>query len=150
MKREWFLKRNCSLSPRQLGLAYGVLCACAFGIALVFAIQGVWIVFGFALVEMLAMAGALLHYARHATDHEHIALSERCLLVERVQGGRTEQVRLDPHWTRIALPDRRHHPLIQLESRGIKVEVGGFVTDATRQQVAQELRHELRTSSFLC
>lgn len=148
MTREWLLKRNCSLTPRQLATAYLLLCGGSFSIALVFVLQGIWIVFAFALVEMGAVGAALLHYARHALDREHIALSERCLLVERVLGERTEQVRLDPHWTRIALPDR-HRALIELESRGTKVEVGAFVDDATRQKVASELRRELRGASFL-
>ena len=149
MKREWVLQRNCSLSPRQLGFAYALLCCGAFGIALLFALAGIWIVFAFALLEMAAVALALLHYARHALDGEHIALSDGCLLVERVQAGRTWQVRLDPRWTRIALPEPRRRSLIELESRGVKVQVGSFVNEAVRRQVAQELRRELRTSSFL-
>jgi uncharacterized membrane protein len=148
MKHEWVLQRNCSLTPRQLATAYLVLCAGAFGIAFAFALIGIWFVFAFALFEMAAITGALLHYARHALDREHIALSDRCLLVERVLGGHTEQVRLDPHWTRIKLPDRRR-ALIELESRGTRVAVGSFVDDATRQQVARELRRELRDASFL-
>jgi uncharacterized membrane protein len=149
MKHEWLLKRNCSLSPRQLALAYAVLCAGALGIALVFMLQGVWFVFAFALLELAGIACALLHYARHALDHEHIALTERCLLVERVRAGHSEQVRLDPAWTRISMPDRRRKPLIELESCGVKVEVGRFVTEATRQQVAMELKRELRAASPL-
>jgi uncharacterized membrane protein len=148
MQREWVLKRNCSLTPRQLGMAYLVLCAGAFGIALAFALHGIWFVLAFALVELALVGAALLHYCRHALDREHIALSERCLLVEKMQGDRTEQIRLDPHWTRIALPGRRR-ALIELESRGTRVEVGEFVNDATRQQVARELRRELSTTSFL-
>jgi uncharacterized membrane protein len=149
MKHEWVLKRNCSLSPRQLALAYGLLCLGAFAIALVFALQGIWAVLAFALLEMAGIACALLHYARHALDREHIALSDGCLLVERVQAGHCERVRLDPNWTRIVLPDSRRRTLIQLESRGVRVEVGAFVSEAIRQQVAQELRRELRHTSFL-
>jgi uncharacterized membrane protein len=147
MKREWFLKRNCSLSPRQLGLAYALLCLGALGIALVFVLQGVWFVFAFAVLELAGIALALLHYARHALDHEHIALSERCLLVERVKAGHSEQVRLDPAWTRISLPDHRRRPLIGLESCGVKVEVGRFVNEARRRQVALELKRELRAAA---
>jgi uncharacterized membrane protein len=149
MKREWILKRNCSLSPRQLALAYGLLCAGAIAIALVFVLQGIWFVLVFALLETAGIACALLHYTRHALDREHIALSEGCLLVERVQAGHCERVRLDPSWTRIVLPDSRRHTLIRLESRGVKVEVGSFVSEAIRQQVAQELRRELHDSSYL-
>jgi len=146
MKYDWVMKRNCSLSPRQVGLAYALLCVGALGIAAVFALQGIWFMLAFALVEMAGTAVALLNYARHATDHERIALSERCLLVERVRAGCREQVRLDPAWTRISLPDHRPRTLIQLESRGVKVEIGSYATDATRRQVAQELRRALRRS----
>lgn len=149
VKREWLLQRNCSLAPRQLGLAYALLCCGAFGIALPFALAGIWFVLAFAVLEMAAVAAALLHYARHALDGEHIALSEGCLLVERVEAGHCDQVRLDPRWTRIALPEPRRRALIELESRGVKVQVGSFVNEAVRRQVAQELRGALRASSFL-
>jgi uncharacterized membrane protein len=148
MKREWLLKRNCSLSPRQAALAYGSLCGGAVIVSLVFALHGIWLVFAFAALETAGVALALLQYARHATDHEHIALSDGSLLVERVQAGTVQQIRLDACWTKIAVPTRPRS-LIQLESRGVKVEIGCFVSEEMRQQVAQELRRELRSSSFL-
>jgi uncharacterized membrane protein len=147
MKREWLLKRNCSLTPRQLAKAYLLLCSGSLGIALVFVLAGIWFVLAFALVEMLAVGAALLHYARHARDHEHIALSERCLLIERVLGERLEQVWLDPCHTRVAMPGHRRD-LIGIESRGTTVEVGAFVTSERPQQVARELRRGLRDASF--
>jgi uncharacterized membrane protein len=149
MKHEWLLKRNCSMSPRQSALAYGALCAGAVVLSLVFAVHGLWFMFAFAALETAGVAAALVQYARHATDHEHIALSDSCLLVERVEAGMVQQVRLDPCWTRIAVPTRTRS-LIRLESRGVKVEVGSFVSQEMRQQVAKELRDELRSSSFLC
>jgi uncharacterized membrane protein len=148
MKREWLLKRNCSLSPRQTALAYGSLCGGVIIVSLVFALHGIWFVFAFAALETAGVALALLQYARHATDHEHIALSDGSLLVERVRAGTVQQIELDACWTRIAVPTRQRS-LIQLESRGVKVEIGCFVSEEMRQQVAQELRRELRSSSFL-
>lgn len=146
-RHEWFLKRNCSMSPRQVAIAYGVLCLFTFAVASVFALRGMWLVLAYALLETGGLAIALLHYARHATDQEHIALSEGCLLVERINGGECEQVRLDPYWTRIGLPTRQH-TLIAIESRGVKLQVGGFVSAEMRRQVADELRAELRATSF--
>ncbi len=148
MKHEWHLKRNCSMSPRQVARAYGALCLLVLTIGLAFALHGIWMVFGFAVLEVAALAVALLHYARHAGDREHISLSEHCLLVERVDGAQVRQIRLDPYWTRIAPPDRRR-TLIALESRGVRVEVGAFVSEEIRGQVAQELKRELRSSSGL-
>ncbi len=148
MTHEWLLKRNCSLSPRQCVLAYGMLGAIMLLIGLAFALSGVWFVAAFAVVEIGCIALALLHYARHATDREHIALSEGCLLIEREEAGQRQAIKLDPCWTRIELPDDRQ-PLIRLQSCGVSVEVGGFVSEETRQQVALELRRELRSTSYL-
>ncbi len=148
MQHEWLLKRNCSMSPRQVGRAYGLLAAVVLAIGFAFALYGVWMVLAFALLEVCARALALLHYARHASDREHIALSEACLLVERIEAGQLRQTRLDPYWTRIATPTRRR-ALITLESRGVRVEVGGFVSEEIRERVARELKRELRLSSCL-
>ena len=169
MTREWTLQRNCSLSPRQVARAYAVLCLGSLAVAVGFLVHGIWLVLAFSLLELALVGLALLVYARHATDHERIALSESGLLVTCVQADRRELVRLDPLWTRVVEPDERgprgHAPdghvpdghvpndrrrtLIQLESRGVKVEIGRFVDDARRRQVARELRHALRSVSAM-
>jgi uncharacterized membrane protein len=48
-----------------------------------------------------------------------------------------------------AAPDGQRRALITLESRGVRVEVGRFVGDAQRRQVARELRLALRQVSVL-
>ena len=141
---EWLLKRNCSLSPRQLAFAYAILFLLSLAVAGIFVLLGAWIVLAFAILEMAGAALAFLHYARHATDHEYIALVDGCLLIERVQAGRIRQFRVDPHSTRIAAP-KRSQDLIDLEARGVKIQVGRFVTAAKRRQFAQELREELQS-----
>jgi uncharacterized membrane protein len=149
MTREWTLQRNCSLAPRQVARAYALLCCASLAVAVGFLLQGVWQVLAFSLVELVLVGLALVIYARHATDHEHIALSDAGLLVECVQADRREHTRLDPLWTRVVVPDERKRSLIRLESRGVKVEIGRFVTDARRRQVARELRLALRGLSVM-
>ena len=144
MARYWILKRNCSLTPRQSAAFYALLCAASFGIALVFLLQGIWIVFAFALVEMGAVGLALLHYARHALDEERIALLDACLVVERIDAGRRHEFRLDPRRLRVHPPAPRVQKLIRLESRELSVEVGSYVSEPIRAQVAQELHRALR------
>lgn len=140
--QEWDLKRNCSLSPRQAGIAYAVQCMAAFIVALLCTLQGVWQIFIFSALEMLAVGAAYLIYARHATDKEHIALVDGCLLIERTLAGRRESIRLDPGVTRIAAP-MHYQDLIRLESRGRRIEVGRFATAAKRKQIASELQNRL-------
>ncbi|HYD96859.1 MAG TPA: DUF2244 domain-containing protein [Noviherbaspirillum sp.] len=148
-RHEWNLKRNCSLSPRQLGAAFAILFALSAFVAGMFVLlQGAWQILPFTMLEMGGVALAFLCYARHATDHEHIVLSDDCLLVERVLAGETHQVRLDPSWTRVGEP-KSSRDLIDLESHSVRVQVGCFVTEARRRRVALELRQELRARSLV-
>lgn len=141
--REWLLKRNCSLTPFQTIAAFAVLCASSFAVGVVFLVlHGAWLVLAFAVIEMAAVAMAFLHYARHATDHEHIALDGNCLLVERCDAGAVLQTRLDASRIRV-MPPRNGRDMIVLESCGVRIEVGQFVNESVRRRVAQELRFGL-------
>jgi uncharacterized membrane protein len=155
MLYECTLQRNCSLTPRQVARAYALLCTLSLAVALAFFLHGVWIVLAFSLLELACVGLAMILYARHALDRERIALSSSCLLVERVQADVRSQARLDPLWTRVLppaegmFPAGARHGLITLESRGVRVEVGRFVNEAKRRQVARELRQALRQISVI-
>jgi uncharacterized membrane protein len=153
MLYECTLQRNCSMTPRQAARAYAVLCTLSLTVALAFFLHGIWIVLAFSLLELACVGLALLLYARHALDRERIALSSDCLLVECVLAEVRSQARLDPLWTRVlatdAAPGGGGRTLITLESRGVRVEVGRFVCETQRRQVARELRLALRQVSVL-
>lgn len=140
--REWVLKRNCSISPRQLAKAYGAICTASFLVASYFVMQGAWLVLVFAVLEMSAVAAAFIYFGRHATDREHIALSDAGLIVELVQAEQVRQHRMDPLRTRVTLPVLRHG-LIGLEANGNRIEIGRFLTERKRKEFADELRREL-------
>ncbi len=140
--REWILKRNCSMSPGQLARAYLALCVASLLVASYFAARGAWLVPVFSVLELTAVAVAFVYFGRHATDREYVALSDSGLLVELVQAEHVRQYRMDPNRTRVALPALRHG-LIGLESNGIRVEVGRFLTERRRQEFARELNQEL-------
>lgn len=148
VNREWMLKRNCSMSPRQLGLAYLAVCTTSLLIAAFFAASGAWYVLGFALAEQLAVGIAFLLYARHATDREHIALEENCLLVEVIQVEHVRQFRLDPRYTRVEPPESGHSALVRLEANGTTVEIGRFLTEWKRRELARELNSVLALQRY--
>jgi len=102
-------------------------------------------VLAFSLLEMAALGWALLHYARHALDVERIDLTDGALLVERVDAGRHSRFRLDPARTRVQPPLARHRKLIRLESPAACVEIGSYVSEPVRQQVARELARAMGT-----
>lgn len=146
---EWLMKRNCSLSPRQALLVYALLCTTTLGIAILFTFQGAWMVLAFALVEAAAVGAALLHYCRHALDHERVLLEDGCLLVERADGLRRHAVRLDPSHARVSLADAGMRTLVRIEARGVRVEIGRFLTPSARLDLVRALRRALRGASLL-
>ena len=140
--REWISKRNCSISPRQLLIAYGALCGMSFTVACFFTWHGAWYVMCFALLEMAAVGTAFLLWARHATDRERVWLDREWLLIELVEAEHARQFRFDARSTRIEVP-AAYHRLIALEERGTRIEIGRFLTAPKRQQFACELRNAL-------
>ncbi len=142
LQREWISRRNCSVTPRQLLLAYGALCGVSFAIAGFFTWHGAWYVLCFALLEMSAVGFAFVVWARHATDREHIALGRDWLLIELVDAEPARQFRLDPRTTRVEIPEA-YHRLIAVEEDGTRIEIGRFLTALKRQQFARELRSAL-------
>lgn len=146
---EWLMKRNCSMTPRQALLVYALLCAATLGIALVFTWRGAWMVLVFALLETSAVGAALLHYCRHALDHERIRLERGRLLVERADGARLSSVQLDPGHARVSLPDGGMRTLVLIEARGVRVEIGRYLTPSARLELVRALRKALRGVSLL-
>lgn len=148
-RAEWLMRRNCSLTPRQALLVYALLCSATLGIALVFLLQGAWMVLAFAVLESTAVGAALLHYSRHALDHERIVLDHTGLLVEHSSGPRRHAVRLDPAHARVSLPDSGMRTLVVIEARGLRVETGRFLLPAHRIELVRALRQALRPVSLL-
>ncbi len=139
----WFLKRNCSVTPAQLGWFYASLCVLSLGIAAVFWSLGATLILPFAWLELGLVGLALLVYARHATDGERIWLQERRLVVETETGGQLRRTEFDPEWVRVE-PRSDDRSLIEVSGRGRSVRVGRFVRPELRPLLAQEIRSALR------
>src|SRR5262245_44657450 len=139
----WFLGRNCSVTPAQLGWLYLSLCLVTMGIGTIFWFQGAVLVLPFAWLELTAVGVAFLVYARHAADREHISLSGRRLVVELENAGRTERAEFDREWVLVepAVDDRS---LIEVSGQGRRVIVGRYLRPELRPVLAQEIRRALR------
>ena len=140
---EWLLKRNCSIGPRQMLVCFGSLCVVSLGIGTMFWLQGAPLVMPFAGLELLAVAAALLIYARHATDREAIHLRSGSLVVEHASGRHVERVEFAPAWVRVE-PEHGDRSLVELSGQGQRISVGRFVRPELRRQLADELRWALR------
>jgi len=140
---EWSLKRNCSVTPAQLGWLYASMCVVSLGVAGFFWSQGATLVLPFAVLELIAVAAAFLVYARHAADSERIRLLEGRLVVEQEMAGRTKRCEFAREWVRVA-PSEENGQMIELCGGGQSVTVGRFVRPELRPVLAQEIRQALR------
>lgn len=139
----WFLKRNCSVTPAQLGWLYASLCAVTLAIGGVFWFHGAVLVLPFAWLELAAVGLAFLAYARHAADGEHILLQDGRLVVELENGGQLERAEFHRDWVRVE-PRAGSRSLIELSGQGRRVNVGRYLRPELRPALAQEIRRALR------
>ncbi len=139
----WLLKRNCSVTPAQLGWLYASLCLVSLGIGAFFWLRGAPLVMPFAGLELVAVGIAFVAYARHATDGERISLEGARLVVELESAGRLERSEFDREWVRVE-PQAGDGSLIELSGQGRSVHVGRYVRPELRPALAREIRMALR------
>lgn len=140
---QWFLRRNCSVTPRQLGWLYLSLCVVSLGIGTAFWQQGARLILPFVWLELFAVGVAFMVYARHASDGEKIMLRGAQLVVELENGGKTERTEFRRDWVRIE-PRADDRSLIEVSGQGRSIQVGRFVRPELRPLLAKELRMALR------
>ena len=137
------LRRNVSITPRQLVAAYALLCGVSLVVAGGFWWQGVTVVGLFTGVELLAVGAALLVVARHAGDRELITLADHELSVEQHVGPGIAHTKFRAEWLRVE-PVAGDGSLVELSGEGRRVRVGRHVRPELRVELAQELRRALR------
>lgn len=141
---QWLLRRNCSITPRQMGQFYLSLCAVSLLISMFFLVQGAPLVLFFAGLELLAVGVALLVFARHAADRETLTLIGNSLQVEQHLGKQVQRAEFASDWVTVE-PAAGQGSLVKLSSRGRSLQVGRFIRPELRAAFAHELRQVLRT-----
>ena len=136
---DWLLKRNCSISPRQLMAAYALLCTVTLAIGIFFLVQGAPLVLPFAGLELLGLGTALLLQARHAADRERLELLGGRLSVECRLGERADRIEFQTAGLRVEA-GHGGRALIELSGQGRRVAIGRFVRPEQRRALADELR----------
>jgi uncharacterized membrane protein len=142
---QWFLRRNCSITPIQLAWLYLSLCMVSLGIGSFFWFHGATLVMPFASLELLAVGSAFVVYARHATDGERISLQGGQLVVELESAGKLERAEFQRDWVRVE-PRAGDWSLIELSERGRTIQIGRFIRPELRPVLAREIRLALRTA----
>jgi uncharacterized membrane protein len=142
---QWVLRRNCSLTPGQLGGFYLSMCMVSLVIATGFALNGAPVVLWFAGIELMLLAAALLVYARHAADADTVTLTGQELMVEQSCGNACTATRFRTPWLSVE-PVHGDGSLIELAGQGQTVHIGRFLRPEARAEFSRELREALRAS----
>src|ERR1700721_2922437 len=121
--KDWLIKRNCSVSPRQFVAFYVSLALFSLLVASLLVWAGAWMVLPFTGIELLAVGVAFVVYARHAVDYERILLFQNRLLIERMDAETLTQMEFNPRWVRVE-PGATPRDPVKLVSRGQSVPVG--------------------------
>jgi len=136
------LRRNVSISPRQLVAAYLLLCSVSLLVAGGFWWHGVGLVVMFTGIELVAVGVALLVVARHAGDRETVLLSGREVTVEQHVVPGVERMSFRAELLRVE-PAAEDGSLVELSGEGRSVRIGRHVRPELRVELAKELRRAL-------
>jgi len=136
------LTPHCSLSVRGAVVFFASVALLTFGIASVATVLGYWPVLPFAGAEMLLLAWALYSNMQRRFERESIDISDAEVVVTYARGNPARVV-FPRHWARVKI--RRpnsplHRSRLVIESHGRAYEVGKFLTDEERRQLAAALR----------
>jgi len=139
------LSPHCSLSVRGAFVFFGSVCLPTFGVAGFAAALGYWPVLPFAGAEMLLLAWALRSNMQRRFEHETIDISDAEVVIT-YSRGEPARVVFPRHWARVKI--RRpnsplHRSRLVIESHGRAYEVGKFLTEEERRQLAAALRSQI-------
>jgi uncharacterized membrane protein len=138
----WLMKRNCSFSPRQVGLFYLSIVSFSLLVAGSFLFIGVWMIIIFTVIEITALTIALYVYSRHALDYEKITINGKQLFVEKSWGGNVQTDEFNTTWTKLYRSGTGRHNLA-LKSSNKEVPIGFFVRMSEQEQFEKDLEKYL-------
>ena len=145
--RRIVIRPNRSLTRRQLQLAFAAIAAVCLGIASAFAAIGLWPVLPFAGLEVLVVGAGFYLSAVGGRETEIVSVERDTVAVEKGGLKSRERHELNRAWLQVRLlPSRlRWYPSrLVLRSHGNDVELGGFLNEDERRQLAGELRLAIR------
>jgi uncharacterized membrane protein len=150
-KRHWriVIRPNRALTQRQLQRAFLGIAAVCLGIAGAFTAIGMWPVLPFAGAEVLVVGIGFYLSARSGEETHIVSVNGDTLTVEKGRRQRSQRWQTQRAWAQIQLlpPQIRWYPSrLVLRCHGKAVEVGGFLNEQERKQLAGQLRRAIRES----
>ena len=134
------LAPHCSLSVRGAQLFFISVCVPTFGVAGAATVLGYWPILPFAGAEIALLAWALKTNMARRFEHEHIEITETEVVIEQSRGT-PRRIMFPRHWSRVNIRRPNSPPSsLVIESHGRCLEVGKFLTEEERRQLAAQLK----------
>ena len=136
---------RCSLTRAQERLVFWGLVGLCFGSAIGFAVLGYWLILPFAGLEIGLLAWALERLRSRESDYETLIIEGDAVMLEWSLGKRNGRREMNRQWARVvcdcSAPGRNCH--LSVSSHGRETEVGHYLSDEARLQLAATLRSRL-------
>lgn len=134
-----WLRPRRALTAGQFALLGSVLAVLVWSLALLAYWQGNAFAPAFALFDSALLAAALRWVWQDGERFELIAWGERTLEVRRSRQPEPA-FRADPHWIRLQVTREAGEARVHLRSQGREVEVGAFLSESERIDLAARLQ----------
>jgi len=134
-------KPNCSMTSQGRVKVFLLLAVIPVFVGVGFSLAGMWLVFPFVGLELLALAYAFYYINCHASDYESITIDDDRLIVEKRNYKQTSQFVLNTYWAQVALSDTPNGDLqLYLRSHGKEVKIGNYMNNEQRAALAEQLQ----------
>ena len=145
---QFIVRRNQSLSWRGNKLFIYFMAVISFGIAGMFAFQGLWLILPFAGLEILVLTVALYTCSLRCRDQEVVTVEENLVIVEKGRQKPLEAWKFERAWINLELvksPFQSHPSKLIIRSKGKETEIGKCLTNDERRSLSDSLAKALQT-----
>ncbi|HRY19251.1 MAG TPA: DUF2244 domain-containing protein [Candidatus Competibacteraceae bacterium] len=136
------LRPNRSLSWRQTVMVFASFCVITLALVLPLVAMGFWPVLPFAGLELLAVGTGLYLVACRCHEREVICIAADTIRIERGRRKPEQSLTLARAWAHVVLkacPRQWYPSRLLIRVHGQTVEVGRFLVEEERRQLAKDL-----------
>ena len=139
---EFYLKRNCSISPIQLAIIFIALGIISIFIGTIFFLLGASFILPFSFLEVFALAAAYFYNALHANDYERLRVGRKNIYFESKFGLKHSEENFLKSLARI-LPSENNN-LINLSQGQRNIHFGKHIHTSLRSLLEIEIKQALK------
>lgn len=145
----FLIRPNSSLPWRGVVRFYIGIATVSFGIAILFALSGAWLILPFAGLEMLALGAALYVVARRGTCWQSVSIKgDRIEVIDHDTRSDRRQT-FHRAWAQVSLeqaPISGYPSKLTIRSHGTAIEIGHYLADSEKENLALELRQAMHNT----